>query len=130
MSVSFEDVYRLSLQLSPDERQRLADYLLNPPPALTADEIVSTLESHTGDLREMGVQQLGVFGSYARGEADPASDIDLLVTLDEPSFRQFMRLKFYLEDVLSHPVDLVLGESLREELRPAVLREVLYVKGL
>ncbi len=78
----------------------------------------------------MGVERIGVFGSYVRGEADPASDIDILVKLAGPSFRDFMRLKFYLEDLLAHPVDLVLEESLRDELRPTVLREVQYAQGL
>jgi len=41
-----------------------------------------------------------------------------------------MQVKFYLEDLLGRPVDLVLEESLREELRPTVLDEVLYAQGL
>jgi predicted nucleotidyltransferase len=40
-----------------------------------------------------------------------------------------MQLKFYLEDLLARPVDLVLEESLRGELRPTIMNEVVYVKG-
>ncbi len=130
MTVSFKDVYRLSLQLSQAERRRLADYLLSPPPALSAEAILAELEKHTAGLREMGVERLGLFGSYVREAADPASDIDLLVELRPASFRGYMRLKTYLEELLGHPVDLVLAESLREELRPSVMEEIRYVEGL
>ncbi len=130
MSVNFKDVYRQSLQLSPEERRRLADYLTNPPPPPSADAILAALAAHADALREMGVQRLGLFGSYVQDRADPASDIDLLVKLGEPSFRAFMRVKFYLEDLLGRPVDLVLEEGLREELRPAVMEAIRYVAGL
>lgn len=130
MTVSFKDVYRLSLQLSQAERRRLADYLLSPPPVLSAEAILAELEKHTAGLREMGVERLGLFGSYVREAADPASDIDLLVELRPASFRGYMRLKTYLEELLGHPVDLVLAESLREELRPSVMEEIRYVEGL
>jgi len=77
----------------------------------------------------MGVERIGVFGSAARGEADAASDIDILVKLADVSFRNFMRLKHALEDLLGRPVDLVLEESLRDEVRSTVLNEVIYAKG-
>jgi len=53
-----------------------------------------------------------------------------MVKLAQSSFRDFMRLKFYLEELLARPVDLVLEESLREELRPTILSEVLYAEGI
>ncbi len=130
MSASFQEVYRLLLQLSEEDRRRLADYLVNPPPPLDPRRIVATLTAHAEALRAMGVERIGVFGSHVRGEAGPASDVDILVRLSQPSFRDFMRLKFYLEELLARPVDLVLEESLREELRPTVLSEVLYAEEL
>jgi hypothetical protein len=130
MSASFKEVYRLSLQLSEEDRRRLADYLVNPPPPLDPRRIVATLTAHADTLRAMGVERIGVFGSHVRGEAGPASDVDILVKLAQSSFRDFMRLKFYLEELLARPVDLVLEESLREELRPTILSEVLYAEGI
>lgn len=131
MSTNFEDVYRMALKLPPDEQRQLIQYLTNPPPPLTAAEIISRLESHADELRGMGVEKIGVFGSHARGEADPASDIDLLVKLRELSFfNGYMRVKLYLEDLLGHPVDLALEDSLREELRPHILGEVIYAEGI
>ena len=130
MNASLKDLYRQSLQLSPEDRRRLAEFLLNPPDPLNAQQILTALETHAEDLRQMGVERIGLFGSIVRGEADPASDIDILVELAQPTFRNFMQVKFYLEDLLGRPVDLVIDESLREELRPSVLSEVLYAQGL
>ncbi len=131
MSLSFEEVYRMALKLPPDERQQLAAYLTNPPPPLTAAEILARLDSHADELRQMGVEKIGLFGSYARDDADPASDIDILVRLREMSFfNGYMRAKLYLEELLGHPVDLALEDSLREELRPRILSEAIYAKGV
>ena len=130
MSVSLKDVYRQSLQLSPEDRRRLAEFLLNPQPLADAQQIIATVEAYATELQQLGVEQLGLFGSIVRGEADPASDVDILVKLSNATFRHFMQVKFYLEDLLGRPVDLVLDESLREELRPIVQSEVVYAQGL
>ena len=73
-----------------------------------------------------GVKRIGVFGSAARGEAGPESDVDVLVEFDDPAFDRYMELKFYLEDLFGRPCDLVLDESLKDSLRESVHREVLY----
>lgn len=132
MSTSFEDVYRLALQLPPDEQQQLAAYLVNPPPPLTADEIIGRLESHTAELRELGAKKIGLFGSYARGEADPASDIDILVVMADESYSllEVIGLKLYLEELLGHPVDVVPEDSLRSEIRPHVMSEAIYIQAV
>jgi predicted nucleotidyltransferase len=132
VSTSFEDVYRLALQLPPDEQQQLAAYLVNPPPPLTADEIIGRLESHVAELRELGAKKIGLFGSYARDEADPASDIDILVIMAGESYSllEVIGLKLYLEELLSHPVDVVPEDSLRPEIRPHVMSEAIYAKGV
>lgn len=76
-------------------------------------------------LRErFGVKSLGLFGSIARGEASPRSDVDILVEFNAPSFDHYMDLKFYLEERLGRPVDLVLKGSLKPALRERILREV------
>jgi len=76
---------------------------------------------HRRDLRSFGVRSLRLFGSVARGEADPGSDVDLLVDFeDTPTFSGFMQLKFFLEELLSCRVDLVTEKGLRERVRPYV----------
>jgi hypothetical protein len=50
------------------------------------------------------VKRIGVFGSFARGNGGPESDVDIIVELTEPTFDHEMNLKFRLEDVLKRPV--------------------------
>ena len=59
-----------------------------------------------------------MFGSVARDEASPSSDVDVLVEFSgEASFDQFMDLTCYLEDLFGRSVDLVTTKALRPELR-------------
>jgi hypothetical protein len=72
------------------------------------------------------VRRIGVFGSFARGIAGPESDVDILVELAEPTFDHYMDLKFYLEEVLKRPVDLVMADTVKPRLRPILAKEVVY----
>jgi len=96
----------------------------------TAQSILKTLDSQRARLRAMGVQRLGLFGSYRRGTATPESDIDFLVQLAHLSFDDYMNLKFFLEDTFGCAVDLVLEDSIKPRLRPYILGEVVYAEGL
>ena len=76
----------------------------------------------------MGVRSLALFGSVARNEAKPGSDIDLLVEFYQPvGLFQFITLKQYLERLLESTVDLGTVRSLKPRLKEAVLREAIYV---
>lgn len=59
------------------------------------------------------MRRIAVFGSYARGEAHPRSDVDMLVDLAELTLDQYMDLKFLLEETLDRTVDLVLPETVK-----------------
>ena len=76
--------------------------------------------------KKFGVRKIGIFGSASRGEAGPASDIDVLIELEDPTFDRYMDLKFFLEDLFGRPCDLVLEDSLKEGIRAKALGEVLY----
>lgn len=89
--------------------------------------LLQQLRAAVPEMKErFGVKRIGVFGSAARGEAGPESDVDVLVEFDDPAFDRYMDLKFYLEDLFGRPCDLVLDESLKESLRGSVRSEVLY----
>lgn len=65
-----------------------------------------------------------MFGSFAHNEAHLGSDVDLLVEFEPPvTFDRYMRAKFYLEDLLGCPVDLVFPETLKDRARPSIERE-------
>ncbi len=94
------------------------------------DEILSILNEHRVELQAFGVGSIALFGSTARDEAGAASDVDILVEFDgPPSFGQFMDLKFYLEDLLGCPVDLVTRRALKPRLRNRVEEEAVIVPG-
>jgi len=76
------------------------------------------------------VTQLGVFGSYVRGEQTQESDIDVLVEFD-PGFRfgllTFCELENHLSDLLELKVDLVMKKGLKPYIGEQILREVVYL---
>jgi uncharacterized protein len=86
------------------------------------------LKRHQAELHQRGVKSLAVFGSLARGEATPASDIDVLVEFDRPvGLFEFIRLKMYLEELTGRQVDLVTPDALRPAMRAEILREAVHV---
>jgi predicted nucleotidyltransferase/predicted transcriptional regulator with HTH domain len=94
---------------------------------LSRKEILKQLRDLKDDLRSrFSVKQIGLFGSYVHGEANEGSDIDLLVEFEESTFDHYMDLKFFLERVFQHSVDLVLAESVKPRLKPLITQEVDY----
>lgn len=74
------------------------------------------------------VETIGLFGSYVRGENRPDSDLDVLVTFEEPpGLIDFLRLENYLSDVLAVQVDLVMKSALKPRIRKRILAEVVTV---
>ncbi|MEN9223598.1 MAG: nucleotidyltransferase family protein [Thermostichus sp. BF3_bins_97] len=74
------------------------------------------------------IRELGVFGSYVRGEQTETSDVDVLVEFFEtPSLLKFTNLENYLSDNLGVKVDLVRRASLKPQVEKRILSEVLYL---
>ena len=74
------------------------------------------------------IDELGIFGSYARGEHDSDSDLDVLVTFTEPvSLFELVRLEAELTERLGVEVDLVTKESLKPRIGDAIAEDVRYV---
>lgn len=80
--------------------------------------------------QKYNVTELGLFGSFVRGEEKETSDIDILVNFDEnnpPSLYEVLGMQDHLEDVLGKKVDLVHKKMLKEDLRKNILSEAIYV---
>lgn len=92
-------------------------------------EIMDALSSLADELRKnYKVERIGLFGSYARQEQRPDSDIDLLVDFsDDADLFDLAELKYFMEEKLHHPVDIVPTRALRDELKKSVLADVSYV---
>lgn len=95
----------------------------------TLDEIKDALAQHKDELlRKYKVKEVGVFGSYVRGNQGKRSDIDILVDFDGPvSLLKLVSLENYLEDIIGIKVDVVPKEDVRPELKKNVLKEVVYL---
>ena len=93
----------------------------------SSKEIRAVLRKCLPEIREKyGVTSIGIFGSYARGEAVPSSDIDVIVEFDRPIGWELVDLSDFLESRLHHKVDLVIRRSLHPLIRDTILAEVQY----
>ena len=92
------------------------------------DDVLQVLRDHKMELYQLGIRRIGLFGSYARDEARPGSDVDLLVDIEGPcGLIRFSQLQRRLEQLLERPVDLATLEALHPALKGHILREVIYV---
>lgn len=93
------------------------------------DKVKKILAEHRDELRrEYKIIEIGIFGSFIRGEQKRKSDIDILVKFDEPvSLLDLVGAENYLSDLLKIKVDLIPKEDLRPELKDIILKETVYV---
>ena len=96
---------------------------------MNRDEVLDVLRAHKPTLAErFGVNHLALYGSFARDQAAPDSDVDVLVEFDTPpDWRRYFGAQFYLEDLLGRTVDLATGGEVRAEIRPYVERDSIHV---
>jgi len=95
----------------------------------TFEEIKEIIQEHKEDLKkEYGVKEMGIFGSYVRGEQKTVSDVDVLIELENPiGFVKFIRLENRISDILGIKVDLVTKKALKPYIGKRILQEVKYV---
>jgi len=78
--------------------------------------------------REFHVKELGVFGSYVRGDQKKSSDVDVLVAFTRtPGFIDYIKMENRLSGILKKRVDLVMKGSLKPTIGKHIMREVVYV---
>jgi hypothetical protein len=92
-------------------------------------QIISLIQGQDDKIRSYGVTRLGLFGSFVRGEQNKDSDVDILVEFEptHKTYRNFVHLAFFLEDLLGRRVELVTPEALSPHIGPHIRREVQYV---
>jgi predicted nucleotidyltransferase len=95
----------------------------------TKHDILDLLSRNRARLRSLGVQEIGLFGSFVRGEQHSDSDVDLIVKFDltQKTFDNFMFVATFLEDLLQRKVEIVTTEALSPYIGPHILREAEYV---
>jgi uncharacterized protein len=91
------------------------------------DDVFSTLKSNRAKIKRYGVKSLALFGSAARNRLRKTSDVDILVQFEQPTWANYIGLKFYLQDLLGREVDLVTPNGLKPAVRSSVEKDLLYV---
>jgi predicted nucleotidyltransferase len=96
---------------------------------MNREQVIETLRTHASALRQRGVRHAALFGSLARGEGTPSSDIDILVEL-EPGARvdlfDYVGITHYLTDLFPVRVDVANKDSLKPHVRPSAERDAVY----
>lgn len=92
---------------------------------LTRDDVVTAILAEEGPIRDLGVARLALFGSFLRGTATPASDVDLLVRFipGAKSYDRLLALSELLESRLGRRVELLTTEGLSPFIGPHILAE-------
>ena len=94
---------------------------------MTIEELKTTI---TTILKQYDVEYAGVFGSVARGEAKPDSDVDIVVQFTgRPVFKKYFYLHEQLEADLLREVDLLTVDSINKYLKPGITKDLIYIYG-
>ncbi|MFM7090641.1 MAG: nucleotidyltransferase family protein [Bacteroidota bacterium] len=95
---------------------------------LTKLEIENKLQAIKPVLTDkFHVSSIGYFGSYSTGQQNEQSDLDLLVEFSEPVGWEFFTLERFLEQTMGLRVDLVTRNSLKEQIKESILKQVQYI---
>ena len=88
---------------------------------MTRDEVLALLAQHQNELAAFGLRRLALFGSVARNEAGPDSDIDVLVEFNgETTFSRYAKLYDCLEEILPRRIDMATPDMIRVPMREGV----------
>ena len=99
---------------------------------LTRERAVKLLqEKHPYLAAEFGVSKIGLFGSYAKGQSDETSDVDILVEFERPIGFRFVELVDYLENLLGRKVDVLTPAGIQniriERVARSITQSIVYV---
>jgi uncharacterized protein len=99
--------------------------------AITLEEVKKILKEHKAEVsRKYRVNEIGIFGSFVRGEQKRRSDIDILVEFEPrniPGLIKLIEMEMYLEKLLRKKVDVIIKSGIRPELKKIILKEVDYI---
>ena len=91
---------------------------------MNSEAVSARLREHCEDIEQLGIKSLALFGSAARGEVRPESDLDLLIEFSRPvGLFHFLEVTEFLEKILGRRVDLVTRDALKPQLREAILED-------
>jgi len=92
--------------------------------------ILATLRNHKPELTKLGITDIGLFGSYVRGEQSATSDIDILIDFDPEmeNYDNYMAVYDIFEQLFKNEkVEIITKNGLSPYIGPSILKEVMYV---
>jgi predicted nucleotidyltransferase len=96
---------------------------------MNRNDALEVLRHSQAELRARGVRRAALFGSVARGESRPDSDIDIMIEIDPDApigVYEYVGLKDYIAGLFDAPVDVVSRDSLKPYIRPAATADAVY----
>ena len=92
-------------------------------------QILSLIKLNNREILQFGIARIGLFGSFVRNEAHEGSDVDIWVEFekDKKTYKNFIRLTYFLEDLLHREVEVVTPEGVSPFIKPHILKELEYV---
>lgn len=98
-------------------------------PVNNKEQLIILIKEHQTEIKKFGVTKLGIFGSFVRNEPTENSDVDFLIEFNPPqkTFKNFMGLAYYLENLVGRSVEVLTPQSLSPYIGPRILKTVEYV---
>lgn len=95
---------------------------------LTREQILDFLRQHKQEMHaRFGVTKIGLFGSYARGDARNGSDVDVAIVLSENTADSYFGVLHFLVDSFDARIDLGIESNFKPLIKPYIMREIVYV---
>ena len=96
---------------------------------MTTNELLVRLHSLKDELKQQfGIEEIALFGSYARGEAEEESDVDIaIISMKEKNYFTLISAMQYLEEKLHKKVDLGFFDSIRPFVKRRIKKDLIYV---
>jgi predicted nucleotidyltransferase len=96
---------------------------------MNSQDVLEILRDSEAALRALGVRRAALFGSVARGDNGPESDIDIMVEIDPDAHLtvfDYVGVKDYITGLFANPVDVVSRENLKPYIRPTATADAIY----
>ena len=96
---------------------------------MTKNELITILSGIKNELKQkFGIEEIALFGSYARGEANEESDVDIaIIKINKKDFLKRLQAKDFLEKKLNKKVDIGYLDSMRTFIKNRIKKDLIYV---